>query len=82
MGTITNAAQDVFAARDRGDTTESGRLRIAAHAMAFPKTSSTIEFPYAFPRSGSYRLFVQVKRNGRVLTGAYAITVAEPAEAP
>jgi hypothetical protein len=81
MGTVTNAAQEAFAARDRGDTTDAGRLRLAAtHVMPALAESSSIEFPYAFPKSGSYRLFVQVKRNGRVLTGAYAITVAEAAE--
>lgn len=82
MGTVTNAAQQAFAARDRGDTTDAGRLRLAAtHVMPATPPAASIEFPYAFPKSGSYRLFVQVKRNGRVLTGAYAITVTEAAEA-
>jgi hypothetical protein len=87
MGTVTNAAQQAFLARDRGDTTEDGRLRLGTHAThgsgtapAAPSAdSSAVEFPYAFPRSGSYRLFVQVKRAGRILTGAFALTVAEPA---
>ena len=82
MGTVTNAAQDVFEARDRGDSTSTGKLNLAAHAMSAFPPSAPIEFPYAFPKSGSYRLFVQVKRNARVLTGAFAITVADPAKAP
>ena len=82
MGTVTNAAQDVFEARDRGDSTSTGKLNLAAHAMSAFPPSAPIEFPYAFPKSGSYRLFVQVKRNARVLTGAFAITVADSAKAP
>ncbi|MEX2177339.1 MAG: hypothetical protein WD801_01420 [Gemmatimonadaceae bacterium] len=84
MGTITNAAQEAFAARDRGDTTALGRLIASDHAMhagaapaAAPDTL-TAEFPYGFPSAGNFRLFVQVKRNGRILTGAFAIPVAEP----
>jgi hypothetical protein len=87
MGTITTAAQDAFLARDRGDTNSEGRLQLEDHTAHYASTVSpttpgpVIEFPYAFPKAGSYRLFVQVKRGGRVLTGAYAITVAEPAAA-
>ena len=76
-GTVSMAAQEVFALRDRGDTTPSGHLRLpsdstAQHAMPL---ASEFSFPYVFPRSGTYRVWVQVRRAGRVLTGVFDVTV-------
>jgi hypothetical protein len=51
----------------------------AHHAgMRFPPR---VRFPYVFPRGGAYRVFVQIKRGGRIETAAYDIDV-EPAAAP
>ena len=45
------------------------------HGMTF---GPRVRFPYVFPKPGDYRVFVQVKENGRVETAAWDVTV-EPA---
>jgi len=74
-GTIAMASQLAFTLRQPGDTVR-GRLgaRITdaeQGSMEHGAVASSISLPYAFPQPGSYRLWVQVKRNGRILTGAF-----------
>jgi hypothetical protein len=48
----------------------------AGHYMGGP-VHSTVYFPYGFPKAGDYRLFVQMKRAGRVETGVFDLRVEQ-----
>lgn len=78
MGTVSADAQQAFLARDRGDSTASGRLRIAQVAMTSPmRMDGRLTIPYEFPRAGRYRVWVQVRPQNatQVLTGAFDFDV-------
>ena len=74
----------VFVRRDRrvfAHVHPSGSAPMAAMNIAMPSgtqhaqhdtpSPSTVSFPYGFPEPGAYRIFVQVKRGGRVITEAF-----------
>ncbi len=69
MGTIAMAAQALFDRRQGADTSRAAvadTMRMAAASLP-----DTVSFPYAFPKAGHYRLWVQVRRLGNVLTGTF-----------
>ena len=78
-GTVSATAQARFAQIASGDTARdaTGKLLTPAHASHAPPApdGGIVEIPYEFPSAGSYRLWVQVKQDGRVLTRAFDLRV-------
>lgn len=78
-GTISMASQLVYALRQSSDTAGVLASRItAAEKAAAPMASmgtdgepGTVTLPYAFPQPGLYRIWVQVKVQGRIQTGVF-----------
>jgi hypothetical protein len=71
-GSITMASFDLAQA---GLSDNSGHGAMGSRAMPMETVPPEISFPYGFPKPGFYRVFVQIKRSGKVQTAVFAASV-------
>jgi hypothetical protein len=45
------------------------------HAHQSARVPAVVSFPFGLPEPGDYRIFVQIKKGGRIETGAFAAHV-------
>ena len=75
-GSVSMAALDLAESGLLAGPTAGMGLSMAAHGdMTMPPESLSpqVSFPYGFPQPGQYRIFVQVRRAGRIETGVFDV---------
>ena len=74
-GSVSMAALEMAQARLPGSSQMSEAAGMPLMEMPGGAVDPEISFPYGFPKPGLYRIFVQVKRSGRIETGVFDATV-------
>ena len=73
-GSVSMAALALAEQGPQGDVAPSSSdasPSMAGMLMPAKPLSPEVSFPYGFPRPGAYRIFVQIKRDGRIETGVF-----------
>jgi hypothetical protein len=70
LGSVSMVSQKQFAEREK-----DGYLANKPLDQFCTAATPELSFPYAFPKAGVYRLWLQTKVAGHILTGAYLLTV-------
>jgi hypothetical protein len=73
-GSVSMAALSMAQAGLTGAPTVGTEVPMQMAGSSAPLPSE-FSFPYGFPHAGSYRIFVQIKRAGRVQTAAFDVRV-------
>jgi len=68
-GSFSMASQQLFSERLSGSN-RAATVRERQPGVSLAE-SNRVSFPYEFPVDGNYRLWIQVRIAGRVLTGVY-----------
>ena len=75
FGNISMASQQRFVERER---TRGAKPNLEV-VCGLPNKGDAIVFPYEFPRAGQYRIWVQVKTHGRIMTAFFDARVVPAA---
>jgi hypothetical protein len=74
-GSVPMASFELAQASLRGPSNAAALAPMNMPQMTADKIPPEISIPYGFPKSGLYRLFVQIKRAGRIETAVFNATV-------
>jgi hypothetical protein len=70
-GSAPMAALSIAQSQVNGGDASGTQGMAGMHAMHSSGLPHEVSFPYGFPQPGQYRVFVQVKRAGKVETGIF-----------
>jgi len=73
MAALKMAQASILPAAPGANNLQPGNEASSHAGMTMPTQalSPEVSFPYGFPKAGLYRIFVQIKRSGRVQTGVF-----------